>query len=161
MNEQGRVVDMHSLRHGYVTTLVKAGVPVKTLQTLARYSDPKLTLNVYSHLTLFDTAAALDALPDLSRGNPTPEAARMTGTGPVARRMSERFSHHLPTARDGRGRGESDSDATGDSHPVLAVDRKSLPGAELDGSWREPSAEVGRVPSWTRIELSVSIRLPR
>ena len=71
----GRVVDMHSLRHGYITALAKAGVPIKVLMTLARHSDPQLTLDIYSHLTLHDTAAALDALPDLTTPAPVPEPA--------------------------------------------------------------------------------------
>jgi site-specific recombinase XerD len=53
---------MHSIRHGYITALAKSGVSIKTLQTLARHSDPKLTLNVYSHVTMHDTAA-LDHYP--------------------------------------------------------------------------------------------------
>jgi integrase len=65
------VVDLHALRHGYISRLARAGVPVKALVTLARHSDPKLTLNVYSHLTVHDTVAAL---PDLTRPDPAPEA---------------------------------------------------------------------------------------
>jgi integrase len=42
----GRVVDMHSLRHGFITMLAKAGIPLKTLMSLTRHSDPQLTLNV-------------------------------------------------------------------------------------------------------------------
>jgi integrase len=80
VDASGRVVDLHSLRHGYITALAKAGVPIKTLQTLARHSDPKLTLNVYSHLTVFDTAAALNALPDLTFPEPESEPLSMTGT---------------------------------------------------------------------------------
>ena len=48
MDDQGRVVDTHSLRHGYISALALAGVPVKVAQTLARHSDPKLTMNVYA-----------------------------------------------------------------------------------------------------------------
>src|SRR5262249_12327737 len=103
VDDQGRVVDMHSLRHGYITTLAKAGVPLKTLQTLARHSDPKLTLNVYSHLTLIDTASALEALSDLSTKRPAPEAARMTGTDPVKAPISNRVSLPLPYKTDGTG----------------------------------------------------------
>jgi hypothetical protein len=79
VDASGRVVDLNALRHGYISTLARAGVPVKTLVTLARHSDPKLTLNVYSHPTVFHTAD-LDALPDLTRPTSTPEAARLTGT---------------------------------------------------------------------------------
>jgi integrase len=104
MDDAGRVVDMHSLRHGYITTLAKAGVPVKVLQTLARHSDPKLTLNVYSHLTVFDTAGALDALPDLTTPRPSSEPAKWLATGTDGEPISEHFAHHLPTGGDGSGR---------------------------------------------------------
>ena len=66
VDAQGRVVDTHSLRHGYGTALARAGVPIKVAQTLLRHSDPKLTMNVYAHLTAFDLHGAVaDALPDL------------------------------------------------------------------------------------------------
>ncbi len=57
--EGGPVIDCHSFRHGFITTLVRAGVPVKSAQRLARHSDPRLTLNIYSHLTIADDRAAL------------------------------------------------------------------------------------------------------
>jgi integrase len=65
---------MHALGHTFVTMLAKSNLPVKVVQTLARHSDPKMTLNVYSHLTVHDTATALDALPDLSKRPDEPRA---------------------------------------------------------------------------------------
>jgi integrase len=85
VDAQGRVVDTHSLRHGYITALARAGVPVKVVQTLARHSDPKLTLGIYSHLTAFDLQGAIDHLPDLTDTGPQSEALAATGTeGPIA-----------------------------------------------------------------------------
>jgi integrase len=85
VDAQGRVVDTHSLRHGYITALARAGVPVKVVQTLARHSDPKLTLGIYSHLSAFDLRGAIDRLPDLSDTNPESDALSATGTeGPSA-----------------------------------------------------------------------------
>jgi integrase len=98
----GRVVDMHSLRHGYITALAKAGVPVKVLQTLARHSDPRLTLNIYTHLSVFDISGALGALPDLTPSLPDPAA--MTATGTDGGHIPNRFAPHLPHAGDGSGR---------------------------------------------------------
>jgi hypothetical protein len=54
--------DFHSLRHTYITAIVKSGCSVKVAQELARHSDPKLTLNIYSHLTVHDLAEGLDGL---------------------------------------------------------------------------------------------------
>ena len=55
----GPVVDLHSFRYGYVTTLVRAGVPVKAVQRLARHSDARLTLNIYTSFSIADDRAAL------------------------------------------------------------------------------------------------------
>jgi integrase len=80
VDAQGRVVDTHSLRHGYGTALARAGVPIKVAQTLLRHSDPKLTMNVYAHLSAFDLHGAIaDALPDLTTEAPSGRVV-MTGT---------------------------------------------------------------------------------
>ena len=47
---------------------------MKAAQELARHSDPKLTLNVYTKLSIHDLTGALSALPNLpadrrERGN--------------------------------------------------------------------------------------------
>jgi integrase len=65
-DDAGRVADFHALRVSYITSLIGGGVNVKAAQTLARHSDPKLTLAVYTKLGLNDTRRALDALPSLS-----------------------------------------------------------------------------------------------
>jgi len=59
------VCDFHSLRHCYITRLVRSGVNVKLAQSLARHSDPKLTLGVYTHVDLEDKATALGMVPAL------------------------------------------------------------------------------------------------
>jgi Phage integrase family len=75
--------DFHCLRHSYVSALAMSNAPVKILQTLARHSTPALTLGVYAHVGLFDQAAALDALPDLTRPEAAPdtEANTLAATG--------------------------------------------------------------------------------
>jgi len=77
----GRVADFHSLRHSFVTRLVKAGVNTKTAQLLARHSDPRLTLGVYSHIEIIDQAAAIDALPPLEKGDVDLHRQKMRATG--------------------------------------------------------------------------------
>jgi integrase/recombinase XerD len=47
--EDGRAVDFHALRHTFVSHLVEAGENIKTVQVLARHSDPALTLGIYAH----------------------------------------------------------------------------------------------------------------
>jgi integrase len=51
--------DFHSLRGLYITRLALAGVPLAVTQKLARHSDPKITMNVYTRLGLTDLGAAV------------------------------------------------------------------------------------------------------
>jgi integrase len=44
-----RYADFHALRHSYLSALAAAGVGVKELQELARHSDPRVTLGIYTH----------------------------------------------------------------------------------------------------------------
>jgi integrase len=62
------VVDLHALRHSFISALAMVA-PLKTTQSLARHSDPKLTLNIYSHLADEAQTDALAKLP--SQGRPT------------------------------------------------------------------------------------------
>ena len=62
-NHDGLYADFHSLRHGFITGLAKAGVSPKMVQTLARHSDVRLTLGVYTHTELPDRCAAIESLP--------------------------------------------------------------------------------------------------
>ena len=57
----GAYADFHATRHTYITMLNRAGVPLATAMSLARHSDPKLTLAVYDHNNEADRRAALDA----------------------------------------------------------------------------------------------------
>lgn len=68
----GRVADFHSLRVSYITHLVAGGVNIKAAQELARHSDPKLTLGVYTRLGLSDTRRALQALPSFDEAKVSP-----------------------------------------------------------------------------------------
>jgi len=66
----GRVVDVHALRHTFGTMLAKAGVSLQVAQKAMRHSTPTLTANIYTHLTLIDTADAVGKLPDFCGENP-------------------------------------------------------------------------------------------
>ena len=65
-----------SLRHIYSTALSATSASVKTHQSLTRHSDPRLTLNVYTHGVPEQERAAIESLPDLNM----PQEQRMTGT---------------------------------------------------------------------------------
>ena len=63
--------------------LARANVPVKVLQTLARHSDPKLTLNTYSIMGISDMTAAVALLPNLNAiksAERNQQVLRATGT---------------------------------------------------------------------------------
>ena len=55
----------HSLRHNFATALDLAAKSAKTMQSLMRHSDPRLTLNIYTHGVAEHERAAIEALPDL------------------------------------------------------------------------------------------------
>ena len=67
-DEQGHVVDFHSLRKTFITNLTKSGVAPKTAQLLARHSDINLTMNTYTTLGVLDQAAAMESLPAVPTG---------------------------------------------------------------------------------------------
>jgi len=62
-NHAGLYADFHSCRHLFFTSLERAGIRPKVAQTLARHSDVRLTLGVYTHVDLPDQSAAIEALP--------------------------------------------------------------------------------------------------
>jgi integrase len=62
-NHDGLFADLHSCRHKFVTSLEHAGISPKMAQTLARHSDIRLTLGVYTHVELPDRTAAIGSLP--------------------------------------------------------------------------------------------------
>jgi len=64
-DEAGRVADFHSLRHTFISNLSRSGVSPKVAQSLARHSTIGLTMDTYTHLSLYDERAALDKLPVL------------------------------------------------------------------------------------------------
>jgi hypothetical protein len=80
-DDAGRYADFHAWRHTFISTLSKANVSVKLAQTLARHADPKLTLNTYTHVGLFDTSAALETLPGMTLPQAEKQTAATLKTG--------------------------------------------------------------------------------
>lgn len=94
------VIDFHSFRHGYVSTLARSGAPVKAVQSLARHSDVKLTLGVYTHLHLGDERAAVEAA---FAPAATPEAASVARTGTTDAPVAAGAQHGATPAQHGEG----------------------------------------------------------
>ena len=72
----GRTLDVHCLRHTFATMLSKSGVVPRMAQELMRHSDIRLTMNVYTHLQLIDTAGAVESLPSIGTQRSTATLAR-------------------------------------------------------------------------------------
>lgn len=68
-DSNGKFADFHALRHTFITNLSLANVSPKTAQMLARHSDIKLTMNIYSHINPEEQAKAINALPGLPPKN--------------------------------------------------------------------------------------------
>ena len=67
VDSHGKYADFHGLRHTFVTNLARANVSPKMAQTLARHSDIKLTMSIYSHVAPVEQAAAIRSLPGLKK----------------------------------------------------------------------------------------------
>lgn len=78
---EGRVVDFHALRHSYIILLERSGVSPKLAQELARHSDIRLTMNVYTHARLHDLAGAVEGLPSVLTPRPEVEEVTLKATG--------------------------------------------------------------------------------
>jgi hypothetical protein len=63
VDRDDRCVDFHSCRHHFITRLERADIRPKVAQALARYSDIRLTLGIYTHAELADQMAAMGVLP--------------------------------------------------------------------------------------------------
>ena len=73
-----RYADFHALRHSYLSALAAAGVGPKELQELARHSDPRLTLGIYTHTrpsALGESVGRLQ-LPGATETNPLAKLTR-------------------------------------------------------------------------------------
>jgi integrase len=66
-----RPLRFQDLRHTTATLLLKAGVPLATVQRILRHSDPAITTEVYGHLDVEDMRKGLDQL-DFETPEPTP-----------------------------------------------------------------------------------------
>ncbi len=76
-DDNGRVFDFHSLRGQFVSDLGRAGVSLQDAQKLARHSDPRLTANFYTHLSVSDLSESVSKLPHV----PTEHRETVAATG--------------------------------------------------------------------------------
>jgi integrase len=62
IDSEGESLDFHALRHTTASWLIQSGADVKTLQSVMRHSDIKLTLQRYGHLFPGSEAAAVSRI---------------------------------------------------------------------------------------------------
>lgn len=63
IGDDGRSLDVHSLRRTFGTMLARAGVPLTTTQRLMRHSTPELTAKLYIDVEEIDMSQAVAKLP--------------------------------------------------------------------------------------------------
>jgi integrase len=80
MDDRGRTVDVHALRHTFGSHLSAAGVQPRTAQAAMRHSNISLTMNTYTDPALLDLAGAVERLPSLPLDGTDREAGQATGT---------------------------------------------------------------------------------
>jgi integrase len=98
-SEDGCFADFHSNRHLFIASLEQAGLSPKMAQTLARHSDVRLTLGVYTHLGIHDQSSAVGALPAPPGldGKPHCEATQLRATGTDDQIVRENRGKKVPT----------------------------------------------------------------
>ena len=81
IDDRGRTIDVHALRHSFGSLLSAGGVAPRTAQAAMRHSSIDLTMNVYTDPRVLDVAGALDALPALPLNQHPQDDHRQRATG--------------------------------------------------------------------------------
>ena len=146
-DDAGRVVDFHSLRHGYVSRIVEGGASVKVAQELARHSTPTLTIGRYAHTRLHDLATAVNGLPIGETSDHEAAALQATGTDDVAAKEAQRLAQ-----RAGRESTQSRATARDDNADACenGDDRKLLTIAADSDDVQRPATRCASAPRRTR-----------
>lgn len=92
LDDVGRRVDFHSLRHTFATMLSRAGVPPRVIMELMRHSDLRLSANTYTDATClatFDEVGKLNTFLPSSLASPksdksSPEAGKLVQSDAAA-----------------------------------------------------------------------------
>ncbi len=82
VDDQGRQIDVHALRHTCGTQLAKAGVSPQVASKIMRHSSINMTMKHYTHLALVDTGRAVEMLPNFQNFPHANEVVR-TGTDDI------------------------------------------------------------------------------
>ena len=125
-DSSGRVVDLHALRHTFVTTLAKSGVHPSTAQALARHSDINLTMSRYTHSVLESQAEALERMPSLPAPGETTRKTAAVGSG-----APDGLPEDADLSRRSAGRFSPDNSLTGlDNNGLKSSEREEISASE-------------------------------
>ena len=90
IDDQGRRVHVHALRHSTGTHLSAAGVSPRTAQAVMRHSNVNLTMSTYTDQGLLDTSGAVELLPELPlTGSRTVAPTVAPATGKTCQNVSD------------------------------------------------------------------------
>ena len=131
-DSRGLVLDFHSFRHGYITGICRAPVSPRVMMEFARHTTPRLTMKLYSRVSVADSTKALEFLPKLTRQSDNTAATGTDDAGPP---------------QDGRSAPGSNDRAQGDHLPHLRNRRKTA----------SQGAHKAMVPRFAEIVPAVSL----
>ena len=153
VDERGRTVDVHALRHTFGTLLSKGGVAPRTAQEVMRHSSIDLTMKTYTDPRLLDVAGAMEALPDLALDPAAAQSQAMTGTDgadPPPRKLVPDLVPTTGNSRESRSNTDKSSDTprrrprTEDQVQVFDNDKDRRPLSSADNG-RHDRQESGRL----------------
>ena len=136
-DEDGRVIDLHGMRHTMSTRLARHGVFPQVLTKIMRHGSTETTQTYYTRLELADTAAGVEAMPYI--GVPEGQEEQATGTADSSparatsgqERHPQRYSQQL-------GRGMARVGASDDSERWDEPDTSEGRNAIAQGDLRDP-----------------------
>jgi len=160
VDDRGRTVDVHALRHSFGSHLSAAGVAPRTAQAAMRHSDINLTMGVYTDPRLLDLAGAVERLPSLPLDGTDRDAARATGTDGKAASESPRKCPPISPLNSGNlcksgvipdDNSKADVELPKREKPAFSLKRRGFLG--LSGEWRRtgsnrqpPACKAGALP---------------
>jgi len=116
VDDRGRTLDVHALRHSFGTLLSKGGVAPRTAQAAMRHASIDLTMNVYTDPRLLDVQSALDALPKLPLSDPSTGFTEVVGADAQSDRCEIRLAPLLAPTSGSSSQSEAATDNCQDVH---------------------------------------------
>jgi len=130
---EGDRIDFHALRHTTASWLIQSGADIKTVQTIMRHSDIKLTIDRYGHLF---PGAEDDAVSRLRSAFTQPEQLRKTGTADPQQLFQQ---SSLDTLRNGANLFTHSSESAVTFEPTISLEKTSNPAQKQGFEESRPS----------------------